>query len=93
METKKPFDEYWEQILENFEWEKVYQTMKALDWTWYMKDGKDGIPSIDTIQQQAQRHLVSTYKTGYSCSSGGLYSRWRDDALELLFIVESWDAD
>jgi hypothetical protein len=89
-------------ILNNFDFQKVHDTMKCLNWTWYPK----GIPTADYIVFSAREKIESVIKNclldakpdqEYFVSSGGLKATAiKDDYgqitfLELEFILTSWE--
>jgi hypothetical protein len=89
-------------ILNNFNFQKVHDTMKCLNWTWYPK----GIPTTDYIVFSAREKIESVIKNclldakpdqEYFVSSGGLKATAiKDDYgqitfLELEFILTSWE--
>ena len=64
-------------ILNNFDFQKVYVVMKSLNWTWYPK----GVPTVDDITFSARERIESVIKNclldakpdqEYISSSGGL---------------------
>ena len=45
-------------ILNNFDFQKVHDTMKCLNWTWY----PEGIPTVDNIVFSARERIESVIK-------------------------------
>lgn len=89
-------------IVENFNWEKVHKTMKALDWTWYDSGGET--PTIGALFRCATGLLHDAYdgaerfKADYRTGTGGFYARALVDdntkeiiELRLWFEVASWE--
>ena len=89
-------------ILNNFDFQKVYVVMKSLNWTWYPK----GVPTVDDITFSARERIESVIKAclldakpeeEYFVSSGGLKATAiKNDYgqitfLQLEFVVTSWD--
>ena len=89
-------------IINNFDFQKVHDVMKYLDWTWYSK----GIPTVDDIRFSARERIESVIKNclldanpneEYFVSSGGLKATAiKDDYgqitfLQLEFVIVSWD--
>ena len=84
-----------EQIMENFDFEKVHKAMVALELEWYF--GLDGsrIPSVEELKKKAGELLsnVDDLICGdYAVSSfyGGFEAKYDDGCLSLSFIVEEW---
>lgn len=91
-------------IVENFNWEKVHKAMKALEWNWHDSEGET--PSIGALFNCAIGLLHDAYdgaekdKTNYTYATGGFYARaFVDDEtkevtqLRLSFEVCNWDYD
>ena len=91
-------------ILNNFDFQKVYVVMKSLNWTWYPK----GVPTVDDITFSARERIESVIKNclldakpdqEYISSSGGLKATSiKNDYgqitfLELEFVLTSWDVN
>jgi len=96
-----------EDILENFDFEKCYLTMKALKWVWVGR----GIPTIEDMKISARERIESAIRgvldkenrlsssNYYFSSSGGLKAtafknRYGHlEAINLEFVVAEWDSD
>lgn len=78
-----------EEILNNFDFEKVHNIMVALDWKWFGV----GVPSVEDLKKQALELLneICNYDIT-SSSTGGLKAIKCDDYLELEFIITSFDS-
>ena len=89
-------------ILNNFDFQKVHDTMKCLNWTWYPK----GIPTVDNIIFGAREKIESVIKVclleakpdeEYFVSSGGLKATAIKNEygqitfLQLEFVLTSWE--
>ena len=99
---KKSREQLIDEIVENFNWGKVYKTMEALSWTW-ADDGYE-IPSIGKLITTATRLLRDAYDGAvkeqytYLSGTGGFEAVCYMDGddmyrLELRFVVTSWDVD
>ena len=87
-------------IVDNFNWEKVHKTMVALDWTW--TDSNLETPTTGMLFRCAVRLLHDAYdgveknKCNYSVRTGGFHARAIVDGeeiyeLRLTFEVTSWE--
>jgi hypothetical protein len=94
-------------IMDNFDFERVHNTMHLLDWRW----AEIGVPSEEKIKREAWKHLdraieqvLSPYNTeskdvAYMSASGGLVARaWKTNKnnlsrLELDFVLTGWESD
>ena len=100
---KKSREQLIDEIVENFNWDKVYRTMEALNWTWVDSEGET--PSIGKLITTATRLLRDAYDGAekeqytYLAGTGGFEAVCFADGedgmyrLELRFVVASWDVD
>ena len=100
---KKSREQLIDEIVENFNWDKVYRTMDALGWTWVDSEGET--PSIGRLITTATRLLRDAYdgavkeQETYLSGTGGFEAVCFVDGedgiyrLELRFVVTSWDVD
>jgi hypothetical protein len=86
-----------DEIMDNFDFDKVHKVMTFLNWTWW--NAAEGVPSTSELRQQARRLLRDAVDKKSSISTGGLWARYKeypeDDypvSLELYFAVDHWDA-
>ena len=80
-----------DEILDEFNFEKVHRTMKALDWTWY---GSDDVPSIGDLRRQARELLQELLKHNRYCvGTGGLFAYRLADTVGLRFEVTSYEVE
>jgi hypothetical protein len=100
-------DDMINEVLAHFDFERVNQTMKALNWTWY----NEGIPSIQQLKESAEHHMNSAieqvlseknkehHKVAWLSSSGGFKAMaWKTKKgklakVQLEFIVSEWDTE
>lgn len=96
--SDEKFEKMAKDIFHQFDWEKVHRVMKLTDWNWAMGVDEDGmtqmgIPSIETIQNQAYRMLKRSYECkGHSCT-GGLSAGWESGHMYLIFTLEEVTSD
>lgn len=89
-------------IINNFDFQRVHDVMKHLNWTWYPK----GIPTVDNIIFGAREKIESVIKVclleakpdeEYFVSSGGLKATAIKNEygqitfLQLEFVLTSWE--
>ena len=89
-------------IINNFDFQRVHDVMKHLNWTWYPK----GIPTVDNIIFGAREKIESVIKVclleakpdeEYFVSSGGLKATAIKNKygqitfLQLEFVLTSWE--
>jgi len=84
-----------DEILANFDFEKVHRVMVFLDWRWIGTDGWK-VPSVKRLQAAAAHHLASlaSLDPGASAMSGagGLRAERQGDRYELCFVLTNWDS-
>ena len=94
---KREFEAIWKEIEQNFDFEKVYQVMKALDWHWYMGvtdegDEINGIPTVKYIKIKAKHLCHETYIDGGGHSTGGFSTGIENDEIYLIFTIDESSA-
>jgi hypothetical protein len=95
------------EVLEEFDFEKVYLTMKALNWTWATVPG---CPSIDRLKDTAEYLLRGCIEGAVNCKNLREYESYHHAtggfkaycyrnkfkhivSLHLEFIVTEWQSD
>ena len=79
-----------ENILENFDWEKVRKTMECIGWTWHNELTPTTYRMISTARQLLQI-VVDDADPLAECHSGGFCARKLGDGrLSLAFEVTGW---
>jgi hypothetical protein len=92
-----------DEIIENFNFQRCYDVMKHLKWSW----GLTGVPSIEELKESAIERLeraieyAKTKEVKDSCyvSSGGIKATayknryGRIIALHLEFVLTEWNSD
>ena len=97
------------EVIAHFDFERVKQTMDALNWTWC---GSEETPTIQELKEAAQERLNNAidgvlskkakdlhHDVGWQSSSGGFKATaWKTkkgklDFIKLEFIVSEWDAE
>lgn len=81
-----------DEILDEFDFEKVHRVMVALDWQWY---GIDGVPSIGDLRRQARSLLqkVVDSKDTLSVGTGGFTAYTHYGVLGLRFEISSYEIE
>lgn len=98
--TQEQFDLLLDDVIDHFDFDRVHNVMKHLDWKWASKNLDDlEIPSIQRLRSYARQLLRQAYKECCTIGSGGfeaVYKPWRPEwgdedkagYLGLRFIVE-----
>ena len=78
-----------EEIMNEFDFERVHDVMDFLDWDW----GFMGVPSVDIIKKEAKRLMqdLCNGSSGYIATGGfWVYIHRKEHILNLMFAVEDW---
>ena len=80
-----------EDIMENFNFDKVHKIMTMLDWKWAMT--ANGVPSMDELRAEAKRLLIDAAVERTCVATGGFRAVYESDGSDdpyigLEFIVE-----
>lgn len=89
--NKVSLQEQIDNILDNFDFERVKETMDKLDWYWGDEDNRM-IPEIRDLRIEARRLLnsVKNENSGYQSSCGGFTAeKIAENGLELRFEVST----
>lgn len=94
-ENLEKFEEQIEEVMENFNFERVHSVMKYLKWSWHI----EGVPSIEMIKNEAKRLLIEVYNSchkygenQWSIATGGFQVVYKvNKGFSLEFVIESWD--
>jgi hypothetical protein len=91
-ELSKEMRELVDEITDEFQFEKVHQTMKALDWKW---SGVDGVPSIGDLRRMARELLQELLRNDryHLTGTGGLFAYRIADTVGLRFEVTSYEVE
>lgn len=85
-------EEHIQYIIENFDFQRIYNVMDALKWTWF---DSDDTPTIDRMKQTAIHLLNEVYsrEVDYSIGTGGFRATKYDDCLKLEFVIRDIDSN
>lgn len=81
-----------DEILDEFDFEKVHKVMVVLDWKWH---NTDGVPSIGDLRRMARsllQHVVSSREIN-TAASGGLTAFMHHGVLGLRFEVSNYEIE
>ena len=74
-------------VMDNFNFERIHKLMVALDWCW---SHVGGVPELPDIKKWARQCLKDSIKTG-TCNTGGFEASYLECHFDLKFVVGSWD--
>lgn len=92
--TSEKQQEAIDEIMDNFDFDKVFRVMKFLEWGWM----DYGVPSVSDLRGTARVLLKECIKSKSDVSTGGLCAYYYEFdgigvILKLKFVVEEWDWD
>lgn len=73
-------------IMDNFDFEKVHRVMVFMGWDWK----ENGVPSLPDIKREARRLLRRLHGDVTLVSCGGFTAGRAHGELVLSFVLESW---
>jgi len=86
-------------VIEEFEFEKVHIAMTALDWKWIAPNGvitnqSMAVPTIARLKQTATQVLTSSIESGFA-ASGGFVAKYfnpgEPESFTLSFVLAEYD--
>ena len=102
MELKSYHHDLINEVIDNFDFEKVARVMKALDWKWATDNGGYEVPDIYDLRKNARARLKEVIKSsieeydgsGVTISCGGFEAFYRENTkdISLKFVLSYWDA-
>lgn len=87
MTPPKSLDVMIDDIMKNFDFQRVRDVMVFLRWSWTTTNG---IPMIDEIRHFAKEILIKAYNENTCVSSCGFEACYIDGTLGLKFVLSSW---
>lgn len=90
---KKKHQEAIDNIMDNFDFEKVYNAMVALDWEWR----NEGVPDVSDLRKEARNLLKTALKDKTNVGTGGFQVQYFSDKdgqyVHLSFVIDEWGVD
>ena len=82
-----------DEIMDNFDFERVHKTMIALNWGWVDKDDCElfSTPEVYELKSHARKLLKRSIENKESIKTGGFGVDKDGDYISLKFIVAEWD--
>jgi hypothetical protein len=86
----------WEDILENFDWERVHKMMIVSNWKWH---SVGGVPTVSELKKELKSAVERSYhSTGFVLEFGGFrVTKESDDhgmgTISIAFVGASWSVD
>jgi hypothetical protein len=92
--TKEQKEQMIADVMDDFDFDKVHDVMKALGWEWIARTGDGEVPGVWSIAKRAKKLLdeVMEYygdEEHHAISTGGFTAMLEEDGtLSLLFVIE-----
>ena len=83
------FYEIWDEILTEVDFDRVYISMKAMGWKWFI-NGAMQVPSLWDIKKEVYNKLEKAYKKQMYISGGGIVCDCRDGIVRLTFVLDEY---
>jgi hypothetical protein len=86
----------WEDILENFDWERVHKMMLVTNWTWH---SVGGVPTVSELKKELKSAVERVYySTDFVLESRGFRVTKESDehglgTISIEFVGASWSVD
>ena len=92
----KTKDQQINEIMDNFDFNKVAKVMDFLDWKWYLKEYR--VPAEPEIRKKVRQHLTKAFEYGqgqgrkYTLCTGGFVCSYDPEysELSLTFELDGW---
>lgn len=81
-----------DEILDEFDFEKVHRVMVALDWQWYDTEGPPSVAHLRRTARNLLKRVVDGKDLRY-ISTGGLTAYMENGLLGLRFEVSSYEIE
>lgn len=97
--TKEQKEQMIADVMDDFDFDKVHDVMKALGWEWIARTGNGEVPGVWRIAKHAKKLLdevMEYYGDGehHAISCGGFTAMLEEDGeLSLLFVIEQTSAN
>lgn len=80
------YEEQIDEIMDWFDFNRVAQTMKALDWRWF----DVGVPDEPELRKKARSLLKEVAKNGGYLQTAGFHAQNNEGRLKIMFVVSEW---
>lgn len=96
VENTYSIEEQIREIMEEFDFDNVWNTMNMLHWVWV---SSNGVPDINQLKEAANRNLHEAAKHFYNSDeqneilvgSGGFEATCNNYGMRLRFVLEDWE--
>ena len=97
MKTRDEFLEAKDEILDEFDFQKLHTAMMAVGWEWYFDKENYGVPNVRTLVREAEILLLRVIDKrlnegakNTTVGTGGFNAWVEGDTIGLNFTIESW---
>jgi hypothetical protein len=91
---KVNIDKIWDDIEENFDWDRLWVAMDAVGWKWALAEG-GGVPRISELKREAKRLVYTAYGERTFIATGGFEAEYSEeyDTVALQFVFRQWEGE
>jgi len=76
-----------QEILDNFDFDKVQSVMQHLNWRWSLGNNVIQVPTVDELKDMAKQLLEDADANSHNIGSGGFEAEKIGDELTLKFVI------
>ena len=77
MTYQEAVEEQIDDIMDEFEFDKVHKVMEFLDWKWWFDGETERVPEVYELRKKAREYLRYVAKNGGTTGSGGFTAQCR----------------
>lgn len=101
----KTRQDYIDEVMDEFDFDKVLKVMKFLKWKWAFEEGGEVPSNTATLRRCARRLIKDAFKSLDTrtedwndevpsfCATGGFRAEvWKDNSVRLVFTISEWEA-
>lgn len=84
MNNMKTEQDMIDEVMDNFDFEKVQKMMFAVGWKWINDEGGYSVPDVAELRRAARRMIKNTFKEGvFAMGTGGFEVQRGEDYIRL----------
>ena len=93
-DSKSGFEDCWDELHDNFQWEMVQSAMAHLDWKYY-NEGTPKVPNVKTLKETARRLTESAWRNRNILHGTGGFKVTVDSygRATLEFVLTDWETE
>jgi hypothetical protein len=91
-DKRSDIDKIWDDIEENFDWDRLWVAMDAVGWKWVLAEDR-GVPRISELKKEAKRLVYTAYEKHTFIATGGFEAEYSEEygTVALQFVFGQWE--